>query len=170
MIKLYISSCTKQNEHTAAKDLAEMGFERLFGRGAVLSHDQRGKPCFEGENEVFVSISHSHEKCMAVISDSPIGADIEYIEGGEARLISLAERYFCPDEIEYVKEAPCCRFFEIWCKKESYIKYTGEGFSRRLDSFSVFKMDGVKFSSFVRDGYMIAVCSEDKAALDVDSY
>ncbi len=170
MINLYISSCTKNNEHVVARQLAEGAVNKLFGREATLSHDERGKPYFSGEDKIFVSISHSEGRCMAVISDSQIGGDIEYMKGGEERLLRLADRYFCPDEVEYVRPDPCRRFYEIWCKKESYIKYTGEGFSRRLDSFSVLNMDGVNFSVCDKDGYMIAVCSEDKAEFSLDLY
>ncbi len=159
MLKLYFGECTKDTEHIVARDLAERGFCEIYRRDAVLGHNSRGKPYFIGEDKVYVSISHSNERCIAVISDSEVGADIEYMNGGTDRLVRIADRYFCTDETAYVRFDPEYRFYEIWCKKESYLKMTGEGFSRNLNSFSVFKTDEAKFTFEVRDGYGIAVCT-----------
>lgn len=172
MIKLYLAACDKSNEHSVGASLAKYALHDVYTITAPLKKDTRGKPYFAGA-AVHVSISHSNKLCLAAISDTEIGADIEYISNGTKRLTCLAERFFTKGESNYVKVAPRERFYEIWCAKESYIKYTGEGFSRPLSSFSVFDTE-MHFSHFDIDGYHIAVCSREYQAetppVFVDTY
>lgn len=166
MIALFLTKCTKQNEHTAAKALAEYGFRKCFDRDATITHDGRGKPCFVGESRAFVSLSHSEGICLAAVSDREIGADIEYMKKDSDRLMRLAERFFTPTEVQYVSADVLRRFYEVWCKKESYIKYTGEGMSRPLGSFSVLDHESAEkhliFTSLTYEGYTAAVCSHEQ--------
>ena len=162
MIKLYLAACEKASEHAVGASLAKYALRDALALTAPLKKDVRGKPYFDGV-PVHVSISHSNEMCLAAISDSEIGADIEYITKSPEKLNRLAERFFTQGESEYVKVAPSERFYEIWCAKESYIKYTGEGFSRPLSSFSVLDTE-LLFSHFDTDGYHIAVCSREYSA------
>ncbi len=161
MIKLYICRCNKEDERPTVAQLAQHALFDVCDISAPLKKDGSGKPFFEG-TPAYISLSHSNGRCLAAISDSNIGADIEKIVGDNERLLRIAKRYFTPDEAEYVKVSPTKRFFEIWCKKESYLKYTGEGFSRPLASFCVFDMD-LCFSYFEFEGYGIGVCSKEKA-------
>lgn len=159
MIKLYICDCAKENEHECAVKLAHHALSHSCGICAELKKDVRGKPYFDCAG-VHVSLSHSNGRCAAAISDAPIGVDIEYNKSDSARALRIAKRYFTSEEHEYVKEHPEERFYEIWCKKESYIKYTGEGFSRALSSFSVLD-SAMCFSLFVLDNYTLCVCSKE---------
>ncbi|MBQ8248870.1 MAG: 4'-phosphopantetheinyl transferase superfamily protein [Clostridia bacterium] len=160
MIKLYLSDCTKATEHDDAQKLATYALRDTFGCELQILKDSRGKP-YVSKNGVYLSIAHSHERCLVAVSDSEIGADIEYRSSEEDRLIRLAERFFTKEEAEYVKERPSERFYEIWCAKESYIKYTGEGLSCPLSSFCIFSLP-LQFSHFNADDYTICVCSAQK--------
>ena len=160
MVKLFITGCTKENEHAEAKSLAERAFFELFGRVAEMTHDSGGKPCFEGESGVSVSVSHSENLCLVAISDHQVGVDIEYMKPGDEHLIRLAERYFTRSEAEYVKLDPYHHFYEVWCKKESYVKYMGEGMSRAFVSFDVLAQKDVVYSYFNYEDYTVAVCTD----------
>lgn len=162
MVKLYICKCCRANEHDIVAQLARHALFDVCGVSTELKKDARGKPFFEG-TPAYISLSHSNGLCLAAISDSNIGVDIEKLSEDNERLFRIAKRYFTPDEAKYVSACPERRFFEIWCKKESYIKYTGEGLSRSLSSFCVFDTD-VTFSYFEFDGYGIGVCSREKVA------
>ena len=161
MIKIYISPSEKATEHSVGVSLAHHALFDTYGFDAPLMYDSRGKPYFDC-NSVYISISHSHERCIVAISDREIGVDIEFRCSDSEKLIRLSKRYFTKNEAEYVKAQPCERFYEIWCAKESYIKYTGEGFSRTLTSFCVLESD-LHFSYFNIDGYTVCVCSKSKA-------
>ena len=161
MIKIYLAASSKASEHDIGVSLAHYALRETFKCDAPLLYDSRGKPYFDLDG-VYVSISHSHERCMAAISDSEIGADIEYHSSDAEKLTKLAKRYFTEKEAEYVKAQPCERFYEIWCAKESFIKYTGEGFSRPLSSFCVTDSE-LCFTHFNYDGYTLCVCSKTNA-------
>lgn len=161
MIQLYLAECTKENEHETARKLSEYAFCDIFKRPAVLCHGENGRPGFKDEDRIHISISHSNTLCAAAISDHEIGADIEYTNGNEERLIRLANRYFTPPEADYVTKAPIINFYRIWCAKESYIKYTGEGFSKPMNSFSVFDSE-LCFSHLLYEGYSVCICSTEK--------
>lgn len=160
MIKLYLTECTRENEHQMGRALAAYALFDAFGLASPLAYEKNGKPRFEAKG-VFVSISHSGGMCLAAVSDREIGADIQLSDREAERLTSLSERYFSPDELAYVKKAPSERFYEVWCKKESYLKYTGEGLSRRLSDFSVFRLP-LEFWSVKIGGYTLALCSDEK--------
>jgi len=72
-----------------------------------------------------------------VLDDQPVGIDIEHIKQIE---IKIAKRFFAPDELVYVVSADdsllAQRFYEIWTKKESRIKWEGRGLSKSLPGFS----------------------------------
>ena len=116
-------------------------------RGAfpAMRKGPHGKPYFEepGLEGVFFSLSHTRGHAIVCFSEGEIGADCENTEArGEARLRykRIADRCFSEDEKGYADlGAPdgALRFFEIWTAKEAYMKYTGNGFSEGMRSFSV---------------------------------
>ena len=159
MIKIYLADSTKSSEHDDALKLAAYALYDTFGCEMPILKDARGKP-YVGKDGVYISIAHSHERCLVAVSNSEIGVDIEYRSKDEARLIRIAERYFTEKEAEYVKAKPSERFYEIWCAKESFIKFTGEGMARPLSSFCVFDSPLI-FSHFDIDGYTLCVCSAE---------
>ena len=112
--------------------------------------DKHGKPYFEKKPEIHFSLSHTGGMVMCVISDRPVGCDVEVVNRykvdydihtyAEERL-RLAGRFFTEAEYEYLKtsksdtEIPQ-KFTEIWTKKESYIKFLGLGLSKPLNEFN----------------------------------
>lgn len=95
-----------------------------------------------------------------------IGVDIELIdvERDEARLRSLAQRYYSEAEQKFVLEREDIRerFYKVWTDKESYLKLTGEGLSgiRRTDTAQL--GDGILRYSFrlLHGGekYSVSIC------------
>lgn len=104
-----------------------------------------GKPFLAGVPHVQFNISHSGQYISVVVCDKTVGIDIEQIRPIN---LSLAERFFASDEGHYILNsrgyAQYQRFFEIWTKKESRIKWEGIGLSKSLSSFSVFDSTGIK--------------------------
>ena len=162
MIKLYLTECIRETEHTVGRALAAYALFDAFELVSQLVYEESGKPRFEADG-VFVSISHSGGLCLAAVSDSEIGADLQLSDREERRMLALAGRYFSPDELVYVNESPADRFYEIWCKKESYLKYTGEGLSRKLSEFSVLRLP-FEFWCAKLGKYTAAVCSAERYA------
>ena len=98
---------------------------------------EHGKPMLPKELGLYFNLSHSGDYALCAVSGREIGADIQRHEKHADR---LAERFFHPEELAYLKDAKkdskrC--FYDIWCLKESCIKCTGRGLSTGLEKFSV---------------------------------
>ena len=99
-----------------------------------------GKPAVPGLPLAF-NLSHSGDVAVcAVAAGGQLGVDVEMI-----RPISdaddLSSRYFSRDEAREFLRLPATErlhaFFGVWTRKEAFLKATGEGMSRPLDSFVV---------------------------------
>jgi 4'-phosphopantetheinyl transferase len=93
-----------------------------------------GKPFFPGRPDIGCSVTHSGGIWLCALSSAPVGADLQM--HGVRPSQKIAERFFHPDETALLRARPEL-FFDVWCAKESYIKYTGEGLFAGLDGFSV---------------------------------
>jgi len=154
------------------KALSVLGYELLiklagerYGQDKSrlrIARGEHGKPFFPEVPGLHFSLSHSGEALALAIHDSPVGVDTERLREPDMK---IARRFFAPGEREYIMYNVQCtvyneaaRFFEVWTKKEAYLKYTGEGLSRPLSSFSVLELDDVVFETQVREGYIISLC------------
>ncbi len=85
-----------------------------------------GKPYAENINLHF-SLAHSSNLVICAVSDSPIGVDAEKIRHVNT---DIARKYFTQKERGYVlenKSKAISRFFEVWTRKEAYVKMLGTG-------------------------------------------
>lgn len=116
-----------------------------------------GKPFLKNYPDFHFNISHSNNLIAIAIDNSQIGIDIEKIR--EVNL-KLANRHFCENEINFINSNNE-RFFEIWTKKEAYLKFCGKGITLPLNSFDV--TDGSldkSFHTYQKDGFFISVCTD----------
>ena len=125
--------------------LARIEICRILGlsnRQLEFSVNKYGKPYLINSPHVHFNISHSGYYIALVLADKPVGIDIELIKDIE---LNIYERFFAADEATYIMypdSQSLQRFFEIWTKKESRIKWEGKGLSKPLSSFSVFDNTG----------------------------
>lgn len=94
-----------------------------------------GKPYFPHCPQVHFSISHSGEYWAVAFSSLPVGLDIQRHE--QRDYLSLAKRWYHPQEYAAVEQYGKQCFFDIWCAKESRIKCGGTGFPALFPTFSV---------------------------------
>ena len=146
--------------------LARVELSRATGKKArrlVFSKSGYGKPFLENNPHAHFNLSHSGPYIACVTAGEPVGIDIELFRPIDLR---LAERFFSPEEMEYVKHGrQIRRFFEVWTKKESRIKWEGMGLSKHLPSFSV--IGGEKpptyHKVFLNEEAICHVCSSSEA-------
>ncbi|MBO4618409.1 MAG: 4'-phosphopantetheinyl transferase superfamily protein [Lachnospiraceae bacterium] len=125
------------------------------------------------ELRIDFNLSHSEDRAMCVISDCEVGCDVEKIQAHT----EIADRFFTEHEAALAHD-DADMFTRIWTLKESFIKTTGEGLGRGLNSFEIcFEEDGMgklrakrlkgdgiipeKFSLYelnYDDGYKYSVC------------
>ena len=138
--------------------------------GEVLSTDpaaltfernEHGKPFLTGAKQAFqpaqcqkrafqpaqprteFNLSHSRDRLLiAVTTGRALGIDIEFRRSG-INMNAIADRWFAPEEREFFQglEKPEIGFFDIWAKKEAYVKALGMGIFKELHSFAV-PLDG----------------------------
>ena len=122
-----------------------------------IKRNEHGKPYFKNLPDFHFNISHSTDILAVAISDGKVGIDIEKLRTPDLR---IAKR-FCEDEQAYVTETdPKNRFFEVWTKKEAYLKYKGTGISGGLNSFSIFNTE-IPLKTFKISDYIMSVCSKN---------
>lgn len=114
----------------AMEALCKKNQELVFEKG------EKGKPYLKGEENYHFSLSHTGHCIGLAYGETPLGLDLEKIEEVREK---IAERYYLPEEREYISNNPHKEnaFYEIWTRKEAFLKMTGEGLSRALDSFCV---------------------------------
>ncbi|MBQ3209937.1 MAG: 4'-phosphopantetheinyl transferase superfamily protein [Oscillospiraceae bacterium] len=162
--------CLKRKQSAGASLLLKWVLRQRGFESKALRYGDKGKPFVEG---ICFSLSHSGDMVICAVGDKSVGCDIE--RSAQARE-KVAERFFAPEEIEYLSrfsgDMLNREFFRLWTMKESYIKMTGEGLKLPLSSFyvdiggdlSVFR-EGLPCACHVKEysveGYCLSVCSED---------
>lgn len=112
--------------------------ELEFGQGA------KGKPFLSGRagsSGLQFNLAHSGVLAMAAVSArNPVGVDIEEVRRLEDAE-TLVRHFFCPAEINRFKQLPQERknaaFFNLWTRKEAWLKATGEGIAHLLSQVEV---------------------------------
>ena len=103
-----------------------------------FNRNSQGKPFLE-DGTLDFNVSHSRDRLLvAVTAGRAVGVDIEFRRGGLS-MQSIAKRWFAPEEQEFFQtlEKPEKGFFEIWAKKEAYVKALGLGIYKDLNTFAV---------------------------------
>lgn len=131
---------------------------KLHNNEISFEKNSFGKPYLSENAEFHFNISHTRNAVAIGISSNPIGVDIEKMKCAD---LKIAERFFCSNELEYILSNKQDRYFyEIWTKKEAYIKWDGRGLSIPLDSFDVTESTIDKIlHTFTLHDYIISICS-----------
>jgi 4'-phosphopantetheinyl transferase len=87
------------------------------------------------------NVSHSHQLALISITrDREVGVDIEFMRS-DFVTDEVATHFFSPAEVEEFRSVPPTQrtraFFNVWTRKEAYIKARGEGLYCPLDQFDV---------------------------------
>jgi hypothetical protein len=83
---------------------------------------------FFPERDFDANWTHSGDVCALAYSfDAMVGLDLEFFRKNRQ---SLAERFFCEEEVRHLQEVPQfdSEFFRLWCRKEAYYKCHGGDF------------------------------------------
>ncbi len=91
---------------------------------------------------IYFNLSHSNGMALCAITPyGPIGIDLEFIHPIH-EIEPIARQFFSPREWTILSHLPekdkILSFFNIWTKKEAYIKAIGDGFSIPFNQFSMF--------------------------------
>jgi 4'-phosphopantetheinyl transferase len=125
----------------AAYLLLCQGLRREYGieEPPVFEYGEHGKPAIVGHPEICFNMSHCREAALCVLSDRPVGVDVESIRSYSE---SLARYTMNDREMQLILKArrPEVEFTRLWTLKEAVVKRSGEGI--RNDMKHV--LDGLK--------------------------
>jgi len=79
------------------------------------------------QNNLQYNLSHSGDAILLAVTDSPIGADVEFINNDFGYSEVLTDN-FSSAEVNYITETDSIhRFFKLWTRKEAVTKATAQG-------------------------------------------
>ncbi len=114
------------------------GYTGISAAELEFDYSENGKP-HVADSDVDFNVSHSADwVVLAFGRNRNIGVDVEKIKW-EMDVESIASRYFAPEEIDLIENAEDRHsiFFQLWARKEAYVKACGSALFRELGSFSV---------------------------------
>ena len=137
--------------------LLKQGLREAYGitENPVFDYNEHGKPAIVGHPEIFFNLSHCKEAVVCVISDQPIGVDVESIREYKENLV----RYTMNDEeISQITAAenPAVAFIRLWTMKEATMKLIGTGISN--DMKTVIDTRTYKYTTVERQRYIYTIC------------
>ena len=97
----------------------------------LFDYNEHGKPFLKDHPEIHFNISHCKAGIAVVVSDRPVGIDIESFRKVSDSLI----RYTMNEEEQRIiaeSDDPIRTFTEYWTKKEAVFKLRGTGITRSL--------------------------------------
>lgn len=100
-----------------------------------------GKPSFSLHPDVYFSVTHSKEWWLCAFSRHPVGLDLQFHHSYAPPSV-LSQRFFHPMEDRFLARENYRHFFDLWCAKESWVKFLGKGFFEAPETFSVVSQEG----------------------------
>ncbi len=121
----------------------------------VFEYNEHGKPSIVGHPEIFFNLSHCKEAAVCVVSDQPVGIDVESIRAYKESLVNYTMN---DEEIAQIKSAedPAAFFIRLWTMKEATTKLIGTGISNDLKA--VIDTRTYKYTTVERQRYIYTVC------------
>jgi 4'-phosphopantetheinyl transferase len=111
------------------------GLQKEYGiiEKPIFEYGEHGKPSLVGYPHIYFNLSHCREAAICMISDQPVGIDIESIRTFKQTLMDYTMNENEAHQIEQA-ERPELEFIKLWTQKEAVLKLTGEGITRDLKS------------------------------------
>ena len=124
-----------------------------------IAHTEYGKPYLTEHPDYYFSLSHSGDYIAFVSDNYPIGVDIQKVDKLEEQ---IAKQFFTKNEYDYVLSHGISGFYEVWTKKEAYVKLLGTGLSAPFSSFDVFDNMQVNFHTWIYPQHTLSLCCTSK--------
>jgi len=152
------------------------GYTGISSSEIAFRYTDNGKPHVT-DSKVAFNVSHSGEwVVLAFGHDRSIGVDIEQIKQAMG-VKAIASRYFSEQELEWVEKAdnPHKVFFQLWARKEAYVKACGSTLFSEIKRVSVpiedeAEQNGWFFHNLEAGSKYAAAMVTDKPVLGIPCY
>lgn len=94
----------------------------------VFEYGEHGKPVIVGHPDIHFNLSHCREAAICVVSNQPVGVDIETIRPFKE---SLARYVMNDDELQQINGS-ALEFTKLWTRKEAAVKRSGHGINNEM--------------------------------------
>ena len=140
-----------------AYQLLKKGLQQEYGitENPIFEYNEHGKPSIVGHPEICFNLSHCKEAVVCVISDQPVGVDVESIREYKESLVRYTMNNEEIREIE-PSENPAATFIRLWTMKEATMKLIGTGISN--DMKTVIDTTKYKYTTVERQQYIYTIC------------
>ena len=156
------------NEKEVSERLKNIALSSLEIPLSNLEYTEKGKP-FIKNSDIGISITHdSNTVALLLAPFSPVGIDMQEITDEYPERVP--DRFFSKNERLLISSPS--DFFKIWCKKESYVKMTGDGISG-MSSFDSTKSNCIftdlsnEISKITKKNFIFFICSNKKIYPDI---
>ena len=121
----------------------------------VFEYNEHGKPSIVGHSEIYFNLSHCKEAAICVVSNQPVGVDVEGIREYRESLVNYTMN---DEEITLIKSAEnhAAAFIHLWTMKEATTKLIGTGISN--DMKTVIDTTQYKYTTVDRQRYIYTIC------------
>ena len=121
----------------------------------VFEYNEHGKPSIVGHSEIYFNLSHCKEAAICVVSNQPVGVDVEGIREYRESLVNYTMN---DEEITLIKSAEnhAAAFIRLWTMKEATTKLIGTGISN--DMKTVIDTTQYKYTTVDRQRYIYTIC------------
>ncbi len=139
----------KRHEFLLSRALMRHGLTQRFGQQESFWNFQyqsdHAPEITNLPRPVYTSLSHSKDLTAFVISEMPVGLDLEMLNS-RRNIEGIAEVTMTRDEVYYLDQHPTekvKRFYELWCCKEAYYKtlLPSDQSDIQFSSLSVYQID-----------------------------
>ncbi|MBR0262262.1 MAG: 4'-phosphopantetheinyl transferase superfamily protein [Prevotella sp.] len=142
-----------------AYQLLRQGLKDEYGivENPVFDYNEHGKPVIVGHPEICFNLSHCKEAAICVLSDRPVGVDVESIREYKESLVNYTMN---KEEICQIESAenPAAAFIRLWTMKEATMKLIGTGISN--DMKMVIDLQKYKYTTVDRQRYIYTICTD----------
>lgn len=130
---------------------------------------QGGKLVLGQENAPYFSISHAADYAACVLSDRPIGLDLEPFARlktpkGQLRIEQMSKKCLTQEERALLEEKSGEEkekaFLEFWTKKEAYSKCMGQGLGLDFSTIDTIALRDHFWTHCTQDGYCVSIYQE----------
>ena len=128
----------------------------------VFTNGHHGKPQLLGHPDIHFNISHCDEAAACIISDHPVGIDVESIKPFDH---DLAAETMNEKEIRDILSSPnpSISFTRLWTMKESLLKLTGEGITNNLHNLLNDSSNFIfTIQEFISKHFVLTICEMKK--------